>query len=121
MIPFKVEKRFREAGTYSRARMRGCPGRIKPARTRFARPPRESRQLWRPRNRIPGKTPKAVVCEKSCSRSGDNGFRGLPEGRLGADAPPRSKNGARLDANGSIVSLGGTPKSLFRIKRRWYG
>jgi hypothetical protein len=36
---------------------------------------------------IPGKAPKAAVCEKSASRSGDNGFAGLLEGRSGADDP----------------------------------
>jgi len=36
---------------------------------------------------IPGKTPKEAVSEKSGSRSGDNGFRGLLEGRFGADNP----------------------------------
>jgi len=36
---------------------------------------------------IPGKTPKEAVSEKSGSSSGDNGFRGLLEGRFGADGP----------------------------------
>jgi len=34
----------------------------------------------------PGKTPKGAVFEKSGSGSGDNRFRGLLEGRFGADA-----------------------------------
>lgn len=38
--------------------------------------------LW-----IPGKTPQEAVFEKSSSNSGDNGFRGLREGRFGADDP----------------------------------
>jgi len=37
---------------------------------------------------IPGKTPKEALSEKSGSSSGDNGFRGLREGRFGADDPP---------------------------------
>jgi hypothetical protein len=40
---------------------------------------------------IPGKTPKGAVSEKSGSNSGDNGFRGLLEGRFGADDPPGEK------------------------------
>ena len=34
---------------------------------------------------IPGKTPQEAVSEKPGSSSGDNGFRGLLEGRFGAD------------------------------------
>ena len=36
---------------------------------------------------IPGKTRKEAVSEKSGSGSDDSGFRGLVEGRLGADDP----------------------------------
>ncbi len=36
---------------------------------------------------IPRKTPKEAVSEKSGSGSGDNRFRGLLEGRFGADKP----------------------------------
>lgn len=36
---------------------------------------------------IPGKTPQEVVFEKAGSASGDNWFRGLLEGRFGADDP----------------------------------
>ena len=36
---------------------------------------------------IRGKTPQEAVSEKSGSRSGDSGFRGLLEGRFGADGP----------------------------------
>jgi len=38
-----------------------------------------------PKKSIPGKTPKGAVSEKSGSRSGENGFAGLPEGQFGAD------------------------------------
>jgi hypothetical protein len=37
---------------------------------------------------IPGKTPKEAVSDKFGSNTGDNGFRGLREGRFGADDPP---------------------------------
>ena len=40
---------------------------------------------------IPGKTPKEAVSERSGSSRGDNGFRGLREGRFGADDPPGEK------------------------------
>ena len=41
------------------------------------------------RQLITGKTPKEVVFEKSGFISGDHGFRGLLEGRFGADHPLR--------------------------------
>jgi hypothetical protein len=40
------------------------------------------------RKSIPGKNPKEAVSEKCGSSSGGNGFRGLREGRFGADDPP---------------------------------
>ena len=40
---------------------------------------------------IPGKTPKEAVSEESGASSGDNGFRGLLEGRFGADDPSEEK------------------------------
>ena len=39
----------------------------------------------------PGKTPKEAVSERSGSSRGDNGFRGLLEGRFGADDAPGEK------------------------------
>jgi hypothetical protein len=40
---------------------------------------------------IPGKTPKEAASEESGSGSGDSGFRGLLEGRFGADDPLEKK------------------------------
>jgi hypothetical protein len=56
---------------------------------------------------IPGKTPKEAVSEKYGSSSGDNGFRGLREGRFGADDPL-----------GEEIVLGWTRMGVFFNRRK---